>query len=534
MKSKTLNNLHRLTRLNYESKTEINNRERSEIIKLADLVKPLLKVKVFGKLDGEISGLSYDSRFTKPGQLFTCIKGTKDDGHKYLEDVLSKGVSAVVAQYDCLSSEQKKLLTQIDIPVILVTDSRKAFAILASKYYNYPGDSLRVTGVTGTKGKTTTVNLIDKLLSEGKEVKTGMIGTINARIDDQEEKQPTTTPGPLELNELLGRIENSGASHVTLEVSSHAISQLRIAGVDLDIAVYTNLAPEHLDYHTDMDEYKRTKGRIFSFQGLKPEKNDKPKLAVINLDDKYASYMLEQPAVQVLTHGFDENAHVKGKIINTAETFTELKITSPWGNFTVKTPLIGKFNCYNLLAAITVALFEGIPASKIQTILEQPINIPGRFERIDLGQEFTVVVDFAHTTDSLQEVLQSLRQMVSGKIGVVFGCGGERDKSKRPKMGRAASDLGDKIFITSDNPRAEDPQKIVQDILSGCDVNNNEKIQIELDRAQAIEKSLNWAREGDAVLIAGKGHEATQEINGKVINFDDREIAREKLKKMGY
>ncbi len=498
------------------------------------MIAQLLTVEICGQTNIDVNNISYDSRYTNSGTLFICIAGTADDGHKYLEDAVNKGACAIVAEYSRITFDQRQLLGEKNIPFVLVLDARKAMAIISAKFLDYPSDDLRAIGVTGTKGKSTTVNLIDQLLNYGLNTETGLISTVNTRIAGRYEKLATTTPGPWELQSMLSEIKISGASHGILEVSSHAVTQQRISGVDFDIAVFTNLGEDHLDYHGTMENYKQAKGKFFTSLGTWPVKNQKPKLAVINVDDDYSDYMLKQTFVQVITYGFNDHALVRGELIESSGSATEMNVHSPWGSCTIRTPLVGKFNCYNILAAVAVALFEGVSFSSITSILSEPINIPGRFEKIDIGQGFAVIVDFAHTAASLQNVLSAVKDMTSGKVAVVFGCGGERDKGKRPVMGRIACEYSDQVFITSDNPRAEYPDKIIDDILSGISTECLSRAEIDSDRLSAINKALEWAEPGDSVLIAGKGHETTQEINGQIFNFDDRLIVREKLMQMGY
>ncbi|WP_276206989.1 UDP-N-acetylmuramoyl-L-alanyl-D-glutamate--2,6-diaminopimelate ligase [Natranaerobius trueperi] len=478
--------------------------------------------------DSNVLGISYDSRDIKKGEIFVCIKGVTDDGHNYIQDAIEKGASCIIVDKNRfnLCSDSKN-----NIPIIPVSDTRKALAIISSVFYRYPSDKIRVVAVTGTNGKTTTTILIDSLLSLGLDTKTALSGTVYNKVGKKTESHQTTTPESLDLQELLYRSKEDGVSHATIEVSSHAIDQMRVVGTKLDIAIFTNLTQDHLDYHKNMESYRNTKGKLFSYLGLLPEHNKYPKVAVINKDDPYSSFIEKQVAVQTVTYGLGDQADVQGKIEKCDLFGTIMSVESFWGSFTIKTTLPGKYNCYNLLAAITVALIEGVSVNKIQTLLRHPISIPGRFEKIEMGQNFIVLVDYAHTPDSLKNVLKSIRELVEGRLSVVFGCGGERDKEKREEMGTVVSNYCDKIFITNDNPRSEKPENIAKDIVKGID---NRNVVIELNRQYAIERALSWAGENDVVLISGKGHETKQIFDDNVIEFDDRKVARRILEKMGY
>jgi len=483
---------------------------------LAELVSALAPLRLSGSLDKKITGLAYDSRLVEPGNLFVAIPGFNQDGHEFLAEAAARGAVAAIISRDIPVPEQ--------LTSILVTDSRRALAALAEKFFDYPSRQLRLIGVTGTNGKTTTTWLIDSLLrAAGYPV--GIIGTVLVRIGNSSQPAVRTTPESLDLQQFLARMVEAAASHAVLEVSSHALALDRVAGCEFDVAVFTNLTQDHLDLHGNMQEYLAAKSQLFS----QLSNNGKPrKLAVINLDDAAAPFLLEKTRVPALTYGIKGPANLRAKEISISESGSRFQVwlhNEPLGFTSVPTP--GYFSVYNALAAIAVAIHEGVPWSLVQELLPATQAVPGRFQPIRKGQPFTVIIDYAHTPGGLKNVLETARSFVDGRIIVVFGCGGDRDRGKRALMGKVASQLADVIILTADNPRSEDPTQIAADIAKGIAADKD--VTIILDRALAIQRAIALACPGDAVLVVGKGHETYQIFAERIIHFDDREVAEQAL-----
>lgn len=483
-------------------------------MRLADLVTALAPLQMSGSLEREITGIQYDSRLVQPGNLFVAISGFILDGHDYLAEAATRGAAAAIVANEV--SVPKQLTS------IRVADSRRALGTVAAMYLGNPSKKLRVIGVTGTNGKTTTTFLVDSLLKMAGLI-TGIIGTVYIRIGNTELASTRTTPESLDLQLLLAKIVEAQGSHSILEVSSHAIALNRLAGCEVDVAVFTNLTQDHLDLHGDMQNYLNTKAKLFADLAS----GDKPgKLAVINVDDPASALLLSVCNAPVITYGIKQPANLQATDIIVTSKGTEFSVvwnTQRLGRTSVPTP--GFFSAYNALAAIAVALAEGVPWPIICAGLPQSQPIPGRFQPVHAGQLFDIIVDYAHTPDGLENILETARGFTKGHVIVVFGCGGDRDRGKRAEMGRIASQLADIVIVTTDNPRSEPPLAIVNDILFG--VMGEADVQIELDRARAIQWAVRLARPGDTVLIAGKGHETYQIFADRVIHFDDREVAEQ-------
>lgn len=481
---------------------------------LADLVTALAPLQTSGSLEREITGIAYDSRLVKPGDLFVAIPGFVDDGHNYLAEAATRGAVAAITSRAAPIPEQ--------LTSIRVTDSRRALGVVATKFFSYPSRQLRVIGVTGTNGKTTTTFLIDSLLRQAG-YRTGIVGTVHIQIGDAKLESIRTTPESLDLQQLLAKMVEAQVSHAVLEVSSHALALNRLGGCEFDIAVFTNLTQDHLDLHGDMQNYLAAKAKLFS--GLDPD--GKPhKRAIINGDDAAAALLRSVSRVPITSYGIKRPADLQAVEAMVTPLGTEFKVLQAGkllGLTRVPTP--GYFSVYNALAAIAVALTEGVSWAVISESLPESQSVPGRFQPVRAGQPFAIIVDYAHTPDSLENILQTARGFTKGRIIVVFGCGGDRDRGKRPQMGRIASQLADIVIITTDNPRSELPQAIAHDILRG--VVGPADITVELDRASAIRHAVSQARPGDAVLIAGKGHETYQIFADRIIHFDDREVAEQ-------
>lgn len=474
---------------------------------------------VSGSWDVPVRGIVYDSRRVEPGFLFVCIEGFHVDGHLYAEEALKNGACCLVVQ--------RPLPLPPETTCVQVADTRSALAVLAANYYDHPSRWLRMIGVTGTNGKTTTAYLIESILkASGKHP--GLLGTISNRLDQENFETNHTTPEAVELQELLACMRKRCADYVVMEVSSHALALERVKECAFDVAVFTNLTQDHLDFHGDLGHYLRSKARLFA--GLEQGSQKEPKYAVINIDDPHHSALKEVTNVPVVYYGRDVRADVRATNVRVAASGAAFQVCYPGGSFQLNLKLTGLFSVYNALAACAVGLQENLEPGVICQALESLEGVPGRFERVDEGQDFTVVVDYAHTPDGLENVLVTAREITSNRLITVFGCGGDRDRSKRPLMGEVAARHSDLVIITSDNPRSEDPLKIISEIEPGVQKAGRANYYVQPFRYRAIEAGIALACPGDVVLIAGKGHEDYQIIGDKVLSFDDRLVARQILK----
>ncbi len=481
---------------------------------LAELVSVLAPLQLSGSLQKQITGIVYDSRLVEPGNLFIAVPGFVHDGHDFIAEAAVRGAVAAIISREVLVPEQ---LTSIS-----VTDSRRAMGVVADLYFGHPSRKLRVIGVTGTNGKTTTTFLIDNLLRMAGH-QAGIVGTVHVRAGELRLEAVRTTPEALDLQRWLASMVEADVSHAILEVSSHALALDRVVGCEFDIAVFTNLTQDHLDWHGDMQNYLAAKARLFSGLSSGSKRN---KLAIINLDDPVAPLLVRESKVPVITYGIKQAADIRAAEISLTPRGSRFKILQAGklrGVTSVPTP--GYFSVYNALAAIAVASFEGVTWASICDILPESAPVPGRFEPVRAGQPFDIIIDYAHTPDGLENILRTTRDFTSGRVIVVFGCGGDRDRSKRPLMGEVASKLADTVIITTDNPRSEDPRQIVGDILQG--IMKSCEVIVDLDRASAIRRAVALAAPGDAVLIAGKGHETYQVFADSIIHFDDKEVAQQ-------
>lgn len=470
-----------------------------------------------GNKDFNVRGISCNSKDIRDGFIFAAIRGSRADGNKFIGEAVRNGAKAVV-----ISAASRKPAYE-NVSLIRVLDTRKALAKLAVEFYANPSSKIKVVGITGTNGKTTIAYLLEAILKEA-HFSAGVLGTINYRFKDKVIPSKNTTPGPVELQSILSDMLKEGVKYAVMEVSSHALEQERVAGVRFHSAIFTNLTQDHLDYHKTMSDYFKAKSRLFS--GLSSHS-----FALLNSDDKYSKKLKKITKAKVITYAIDSKADIAGKDIKFGARHTEFRLAGLKGEINFKSPLIGKHNLYNVLAAIAWAKNEGIKASIIKEAIEKFSLVPGRLERVNSNADFSVFVDYAHTEDALRNVIQSLRQVSKNKLIVVFGCGGERDKTKRPKMGYVVTELSDYALITNDNPRSEDPRKIIKDIRKGIRKNNYCVIP---ERYEAIKKSLSLAKPGDIVLVAGKGHENYQVIKDRVIPFDDRGAIKECLVSANY
>lgn len=471
----------------------------------------------------EVTAVVQDSRRVVSGALFVAVRGFHSDGHRFIPEALRQGAIAVVAEDRALAE------TSADAVVIPVADSRKALAVLAARFHGYPSTKLRLVGITGTKGKTTTSYLLRSILSASGHV-SGLIGTIDYRIGDRVLPAPNTTPESVDLQELLAAMVQEGARYCVMEASSHALSLGRTDECVFEAAVFTNLAPEHLDFHESMDAYFQAKLKLFA--GLGSDKT-----AVVNRDDVRCGEILRRTPAKVITYGMTGDADVRpAGAIEHDRSGLRFVVRTQLGEIPVESRLVGVHNVQNILAAIGAGLALGCTREAIASGIRSMGAVPGRLEAIDEGQAFSVIVDFAHTEESLKAVLRAVRDIGDGRIITVFGCGGDRDRSKRPRMGAAALAGSDIVVVTSDNPRSEDPQAIIGEIEAGMQdtgcragvpgCGGKKSYLVIPDRAEAISAAIGMAAGGDIVVIAGKGHEAYQVIGDRKTHFDDREQAR--------
>jgi UDP-N-acetylmuramoyl-L-alanyl-D-glutamate--2,6-diaminopimelate ligase len=467
----------------------------------------------------EVTGLAYDSRRVNPGDLFFAFPGAHADGRRFALDALARGAVAVVAE----SPAPEELAARW----IEVDHGRQTLALAARNFYGKPDERLALTGITGTNGKTTTAYLIDSVLRAAGKT-TAMIGTIEYHVAGRVLPAVNTTPESLDLMHLFNDLEQAGGTHVTMEVSSHALDLGRVYGLQFHTVVFTNLTRDHLDYHHTMEAYFAAKQMLFTGAGGPP-----PKFAVINRDDPYAREIMLRPKTEAYWYGLGAEANLRARHI--ASTFQGLRFELQFGKvrFAVESPLLGRINVYNILAACGAGLSYGIAPETVARGIADLQSVPGRFERVDEGQPFVVAVDYAHTDDALRNTIAVARGLNPKRIITLFGCGGDRDRSKRPLMGRAAAEASDFVVLTSDNPRSEDPLAIMNDALVGIRRFDKPHV-VEPDRATAIARALKEAREGDIVILAGKGHETYQVLKDRTIAFDDRVVARDVLRGYGF
>jgi len=487
--------------------------------------------KVVGPGDVEIHSVVYDSRKVTPGAIFFALHGEKLDGVTFVEDALKRGAAAIAAD-EAWADRPVWLPKDVTWVGLLPGSQRRGLARAAANFYGHPGDGLQLVGVTGTNGKTTTAFLVDSIVRAAG-FTTGIVGTTGARTPLGSRSVINTTPESLDLQQIFAEIRDAGGTHAVLEASSHALAMERLWGCHFAVAVFTNLTRDHLDYHKTFVEYFAAKRSLFEGSGA-----GAPGVGVINTDDSYGLQLVGL-ARRTLTYGL-HNGGGKDWPDVTAKKFTlsfhglEFTAQTPSGNVEVRSPFVGRINVYNILAAIGAGIGLDIPISKIEQGIANLELVPGRFQRIDEGQPFLVVVDYAHTDDALRNLIATARELgPSARIITVFGAGGERDRAKRPLMGEAAGSFSDLVVLTSDNPRSEDPLRIINDVAVGLQ-KVNAKYRVEPDRERALSIALEEARPGDIVLLAGKGHETYQVLRTGPVDFDDREKARGILRRKGY
>lgn len=460
-----------------------------------------------GLADPEVSALCHDSRQATPGCLFFAIPGAKSDGTDYIAQAAANGAVAAIAEREPSSAP---------VPVIVVPSARAAMADIAAAFFGHPDRSLKCVGITGTNGKTTTAFLVHHIFRKAS-LMPGLIGTVKYEIAGTERPAPHTTPESIELQSMLAEIRETGGRAVAMEVSSHSLVQDRVRGIEFDAAVFTNLTQDHLDYHGDMESYFKAKSILF--ESLAAQKNKRGR-AVVNADDRFGSRLLDQISKKAKTVPFGRGAgcEFRAASIRQEPQGTTFALEARGKSYLVRTPLIGLFNVYNALGAIAASVTSGVECRTAVDALASAPQVPGRMERVAAKRNFQVFVDYAHTEDALRNALRTLRELQPARILTVFGCGGDRDRAKRPRMASAAEELSDRIIMTSDNPRSEDPGKILAEMETGLRGKGFEKI---VDRNLAIRRAVELAGPGDIVLVAGKGHEKYQETNGTRTPFDD-------------
>lgn len=467
---------------------------------------------------GALAGLHYDSRQIQPGQAFVAIRGEVTDGNRYIPQALARGAAVVV-------SEAAPAAEFAATPWVQVADARRALATMAANWFGRPAERLRLIGITGTNGKTTTAYLCESMLAAAG-LRAGMISTIEYRAGGEVWPAPHTTPESYDLQAIFARMAEAGCQAVVMEVSSHALAMERTWGCRFEAAVFTNLTQDHLDFHATLDAYRTAKKRLFDGTGA-----GQPRHAVINADDASGGAMVRDYEGPVLTYGLDAAAGLRATNLVCDRQGVRFRVQGPEGlGFETHSRLLGRVNVSNLLAAIGAGLRMGIDPETVRRGVEAVTRVPGRFERVEAGQPFTVVVDYAHTPDALANVLRLAREQADGgRVIAMFGCGGDRDRGKRPQMGAIAARLSDLAVVTSDNPRSEDPRAILEEILAGIPA-AGQAVQVEPDRRAAIGLAIAAARPGDVVVLAGKGHENYQIIGERRNHFDDVEEARAALR----
>ena len=470
---------------------------------------------VAGSLEQIVHGIAYDSRQVKEGDAFICIPGFTSDGHHFAEEAQNRKARVIIAEREVNILPGNAL--------ILVDEARKALGLIASNFYQKPSQAFKLLGVTGTNGKTTTTHLIKAILEKDRN-KVGIMGTLYAKMDDYEVMYNHTTPESLEIERFFHYLREKAADYAIIEVSSHALSLGRVDRLCFDAAVFTNLSQDHLDFHASMEEYQEAKLKLFQ---MVARKNDA--YSIINQDDPRASQFIRAAGNNVYTYGILHAADVKAEQVTTSRQGSSFIVRTPHYTFAVQLNLVGMFSIYNALAAISLALKQGVQPEVIVTALQEVQGIPGRFEKVDGGQDFTVIVDYAHTPDGLKNILKTGRELTEKRLITIFGCGGDRDKGKRPQMGQIAARYSDFCIVTSDNPRSEKPEAIIDDIIQGIKVVPCASYTIIPNRKEAIEYGLQMALAGDLVIIAGKGHETYQIVQDQIMEFDDRRVAKEAL-----
>ena len=474
---------------------------------------------IIGDKETIITGIEHDSRKAETGTLFVCIKGVHVDGHKFISQAVNAGAKAILTTRETVE-------VPAGVAILRVPDLNKALDTIVPYFHDYPARSMRIIGITGTNGKTTT-SYITRAILRAAGYRVGLIGTIQIMIEDEVYPIHNTTPDVVELQHTLAIMRDKGMDYVVMEVSSHALDQDRVAGIEFDTAVFTNLTQDHLDYHKTLENYMLAKAKLFDKVSEAGVKNGKT--AVVNIDDAAGKVMLEHAKCRHITYAIDKKADLRATAINVLASGANFTLNNEaFGKMPLKLHITGIFNVYNVMSAVGAALAENIESAVIAKVLQEFTSVPGRFELVKAGQDFSIIVDYAHTPDGVENVLKTARKIAKKKIIAVFGCGGDRDRTKRPIMGRLAAELADVEIATSDNPRSEDPEFILNEVETGVKekIGNKQHEKI-VDRRQAIFRAVALAQTDDIVVILGKGHENYQILKDKTIHFDDKEVARE-------
>jgi UDP-N-acetylmuramoyl-L-alanyl-D-glutamate--2,6-diaminopimelate ligase len=499
---------------------------------LQNLIQDLSALQIHGDLEREVRAITYHSGRASEGSLFVAIKGTRSDGHDFIPQAIDQGCQILVVE--------KPLEPMPGVTILQVDNTRVALAQLSNRFYGFPSHSLTVVGITGTNGKTTTTYLLESVLTACG-LKVGVIGTVDVRYPGYVQPASVTTPESVDLQRTFREMVDAGVTHVVLEATSHALDMHRVDGTRFAVGLFTNLSQDHLDYHRTMGEYFAAKSRLFSH--ILQEAGETPALAVINTDDLWCEKLFALIDGPVLRFGLSGEAEIRAEQVRCDFSGIQALIRTPRGELTVHSPLLGRLNLYNLLAATAVAVGLGLPLEGIAAGQKTLARVPGRLENIPNDVGVRVLVDYAHTPDALEKALDSLRELHSGRIICVFGCGGDRDRGKRPLMGEAAAKRADLVIITSDNPRSEVPETIMADIEAGvkaqglaflvtlgqCAGNCTTGYTSMVDRGEAIRLAIDYAAQGDVVYIGGKDHEDYQILGNKRIDFDDRIVAKAAL-----
>ncbi|MBC7229448.1 MAG: UDP-N-acetylmuramoyl-L-alanyl-D-glutamate--2,6-diaminopimelate ligase [Actinobacteria bacterium] len=490
---------------------------------MGELVGGIAGVSLLRGAEKEVSGVAYDSRRVGKGDLFVAVRGLRTDGHLYVEEALERGAVALVVCGDW----ERGAEVPPDVALARAADTRLALALISDRYYRHPSGRLALVGVTGTNGKTTTAHLVEAAAVHCGLV-CGLVGTVSYRVAGREVPAVRTTPESTDLQAMLAEMVEAGCAVASMEVSSHALSLRRVDGCEFAVGVFTNLTQDHLDFHSDMEDYYRSKERLFSSPsrgGLGAH------AAAVNVDDPYGRRVAERAAGKVLTYGTSREAELRCELLEAGLKRSRLAVEYEGRRWEGETAITGRFNLHNILAALAASILLDLdPERALEGILSHP-GVPGRFQAVEEGQDFAVVIDYAHTPDSLRRVLEAAREIARGRVLVVFGCGGDRDRGKRPLMGEVAAKLADLAFITSDNPRSEDPLAIIAQIERGArGASGGGSYEVIEDRRAAIRAAVEAASAGDVVVVAGKGHERGQVFSDRVIPFDDLEEARMALR----
>ena len=484
-------------------------------MQFSELTKYLTDAHRVGDGDAQVTGITYDSREVKPGWLFVAIKGASFDGHRFIDSAIKAGAAAIIA-------ERKP--DHIDIPCVVVPDGRYAMGEIAAPFFGYTTRKMKLVGVTGTSGKTTVTHLINSIFNAAGYC-AGLIGTLGARAGDEFVETLHTTPESVDLQRMFATMADKGVNVAAIEASSHGLFQGRTLGCEFDCGVFTTIARDHLDFHGSVESYLDAKLILFRDY---PSKSDKPFAAVVNADDPAAKQVIAA-CPGAITFAVEAGADLTASNIEVTDRAVRFDMTYSGQSAPIKLGIGGFFNVYNALAAGAAAIALGLDLDAVERGLASARQVPGRFESVDCGQDFGVIVDYAHTPDELENVLRTAGNLASNRLIVTFGCGGDRDRGKRPIMGRIAAQLADLLVVTSDNPRTEDPESIIAEIMTGISDKDRARATLQPDRREGIRAAIELADSGDVVVIAGKGHEDYQIFADRTIHFDDREVAREVL-----